>query len=112
MAGQGPEERTLNTFLRFWRKRSRAAYVTIWLSREVPTNHCLLGCTATAGMECMLGSAMYFICNGSATLAPKDKAAHNSLSKQQSQAALRASKIQAPVLPASHHGWQQQRSYG
>ena len=60
----GCQRRTLNTFLRFWRKRSRAAYVTIWLSREVPTKNCLLGCTATAGMECMLGSAMYLICTG------------------------------------------------
>ena len=27
-------------------------------------NHCLLGCTATAGMECRLGSAMYLIWTG------------------------------------------------
>ena len=55
---------TLNVFLRFWRKRSLAEYVTIWLSSDVPMNHCVLGWTLTAGTECMPGSAMYLICTG------------------------------------------------
>ena len=27
-------------------------------------NHCALGCSVTAGTECMPGSAMYLICTG------------------------------------------------
>eukprot|EP00035_Acanthoeca_spectabilis_P038342 m.52378 g.52378 ORF g.52378 m.52378 type:complete len:166 (+) comp9098_c0_seq1:1626-2123(+) len=49
----------LNVFLAFCRKRSDAPNVMILLSSDCRIIHFLLGWSATAGIECIPGSAMY-----------------------------------------------------
>lgn len=54
----------LKVFLRFSLKRFRAEKITILLSILWQASHLWLGEGVTAGMECILGSAMYFISTG------------------------------------------------
>lgn len=54
----------VNVFLRFILNRFSAEKMQILLSRLWHANHLPLGASDTAGIECMVGSAMYFTSTG------------------------------------------------
>mmetsp|Transcript_4241 Transcript_4241/g.7211 ORF Transcript_4241/g.7211 Transcript_4241/m.7211 type:complete len:301 (-) Transcript_4241:1169-2071(-) len=54
----------VNTFFCESLNRSLVLYTRIWLSSDCAANQFWLGCMVMAGMECMEGSAMYFMTTG------------------------------------------------